>query len=77
MAGLDYFRRAVELTERHLRPGQRGLHDAYRVNNGGSGTIEQVMREIEHLRRERRVKRAHLDQRRQRRARTRGLPVSA
>ncbi len=85
LMGVDFFRRSVELAERHLRPGQRvehtiqtnatlldeewasffkqheflvgvsidgpqELHDAYRVNKGGKGTFEQVMRGLGHLR---------------------------
>src|SRR5436309_10554972 len=83
--GLDFFRRSVELAERHLRPGQRAaysiqtngtlvdsdwaaffreheflvgisidgpreMHDAYRVNKGGKGSFDQVMRGLGHLR---------------------------
>ncbi len=79
LMGLDFFRRAVELTAQYLRPGQRAehtmqtngtlldaewaaffrehdflvgisidgprdLHDAYRVNKGGQGSFDQVMR---------------------------------
>jgi uncharacterized protein len=86
LMGLDFFRRAVELTERYLRPGQRAehtiqtngtlldeewaaffheheflvgisidgpreLHDAYRVDKGGAGSFDQVMRGLGHLRR--------------------------
>jgi serine-type anaerobic sulfatase-maturating enzyme len=85
LMGLDFFRRSVELAERHLRPGQRAaytiqtngtmideewaaffaqqeflvgisidgpreLHDAYRVNKGGKGSFEDVMRGLGHLR---------------------------
>jgi len=84
LMGLDFFRRSVELAERHVRPGQRAvytiqtngtlldeewaaffkehdflvgisidgpreLHDAYRVNKGGKGSFEQVMRGLEYL----------------------------
>jgi uncharacterized protein len=86
MMGLDFFRRAVELAEKHRKPGQRiqhtmqtnavliddawaaflkehdflmgvsidgpkEIHDTYRVNKGGSGTIDQVMRGWKALRR--------------------------
>jgi uncharacterized protein len=79
LMGLDFFRRSVELVERHLRHGQRALHtiqtngtkvdrewgaffrehdvlvglsvdgpkeihDGYRVDKGGKGTFDQVMR---------------------------------
>ena len=79
LMGIDFFRRSVELAERHLQPGQRAawtmqtngtliddewaaffaehdflvgisidgpreVHDAYRVNKGGKGSFEQVMR---------------------------------
>ena len=79
MMGLDFFRRAVELAEKHRKPGQRiqhtmqtnavliddgwaaflkehdflmgvsidgpkETHDTYRVNKGGSGTFDQVMK---------------------------------
>jgi uncharacterized protein len=79
LMGLDFFRRAVELQERHKRPGMtientlqtngtrldeewaaflaehrfligisldgpRELHDGYRVDKGGHGTFDQVMR---------------------------------
>jgi uncharacterized protein len=85
LMGLDFFRRSVELAERHLRPGQqavhtiqtngtllgeawatffaehdflvgisidgpRELHDAYRVNKGGRGSFNDVMRGLTHLR---------------------------
>jgi uncharacterized protein len=85
LMGLDFFRRSVELTERHLTPGQRAvitiqtngtlldedwceffkendvlvgisidgpreLHDAYRVNKGGKGSFDDVMRGLGHLR---------------------------
>src|SRR5436190_12778311 len=85
LMGLDFFRRSVELAERHLRPGQRAvytiqtngtlvdsewaaffreheflvgvsidgpreLHDAYRVNKGGKGSFDEVMRGLGHLR---------------------------
>src|SRR5690242_9801833 len=85
LMGLDFFRRSIELAERHLRPGQRArytiqtngtlidrewaaffrendflvglsidgprrMHDAYRVNKGGKGSFEQVMRGLAHLR---------------------------
>jgi uncharacterized protein len=84
LMGLDFFRRSVELTERHLRPGQRAtitiqtngtlvdeewaaffkengvlvgisidgpreLHDAYRVNKGGKGSFDDVMRGLGQL----------------------------
>lgn len=86
MMGLDFYRRAVELAEKHRKPGQRvqhtmqtngvlvddewaaffeqhgfligvsidgprEMHDAYRVNKGGSGTFDQVMKGWETLRR--------------------------
>ena len=79
LMGLDFFRRAIELQERHRRPGMtientlqtngtrlddewaaflaehrfligisldgpRELHDGYRVDKGGHGTFDQVMR---------------------------------
>jgi uncharacterized protein len=79
MMGLDFFRRAVELAEKHRKPGQRiqhtmqtnavliddawaaflkehdflmgvsidgpkEIHDTYRVNKGGAGTFDQVMK---------------------------------
>ena len=85
LMGLDFFRRSVELTERHLRPGQRAvitiqtngtlldqewceffkendvlvgisidgpreIHDGYRVNKGGKGSFDDVMRGLGHLR---------------------------
>jgi uncharacterized protein len=85
LMGLQFFRRSVELANRHLRPGQRAvytiqtngtlidadwasffkehdflvgisidgpraLHDAYRVNKGGKGSFDQVMRGLDHLR---------------------------
>jgi uncharacterized protein len=85
LMGLDFFRRSVEVAERHLRPGQRAaytiqtngtlideewaaffarhdflvgisidgpreLHDAYRVNKGGKGSFDDVMRGLAHLR---------------------------
>jgi uncharacterized protein len=85
LMGLDFFRRAVELAARYLRPGQRAvhtiqtngtlldeawaaffrehaflvgisidgpreLHDAYRVNKGGKGSFDDVMRGLAHLR---------------------------
>ena len=85
LMGLDFFRRSVELTEKHLRPGQRAvitiqtngtlldaewceffkennvlvgisidgpreIHDAYRVNKGGRGSFDEVMRGLDHLR---------------------------
>jgi uncharacterized protein len=84
LMGLDFFRRSVELTEKHKRPGQkvvhtiqtngtklddewcdffkqheflvglsvdgpRELHDAYRVDKGGQGTFDQVMRGLTFL----------------------------
>jgi serine-type anaerobic sulfatase-maturating enzyme len=85
LMGIDFFRRAVELANGYLRPGQRAehtiqtngtlieeewaaffeqhdflvgisidgpreLHDAYRVNKGGQGSFDQVMRGLGHLR---------------------------
>jgi uncharacterized protein len=85
LMGLDFFRRAVELAEHYLEPGQRAvntiqtnatlldaewaaffrehdflvgvsidgpreLHDAYRVNRGGKGSFDEVMRGLGHLR---------------------------
>jgi serine-type anaerobic sulfatase-maturating enzyme len=85
LMGLDFFRHAVELTARHLAPGQRAahtiqtngtlldaewaaffgehdflvgisidgpreLHDAYRVNKGGKGSFDDVIRGLGHLR---------------------------
>src|SRR4051812_41009225 len=85
LMGLDFFRRASELAERYLQPGQRAvntmqtnatlideewaaflrehdflvgisidgpraLHDAYRVNRGGKGSFDEVMRGLGHLR---------------------------
>lgn len=85
LMGLDFFRRSVELAERHLQPGQRAvytmqtngtlldedwaaffqehdflvgisidgpeeLHDAYRVNKGGTGSFDQVLRGLGSLR---------------------------
>ena len=79
LMGLEFFRHAMELVERHSRPGQkvehtiqtngtrlddewctffkrhnflvglsvdgpRALHDTYRVDKGGKGTFDQVMR---------------------------------
>lgn len=84
LMGLDFFRRAVELTNECLRPGQqvehtiqtngtlldeewaqffaenaflvglsidgpRKLHDRYRVNKGGKGSFDDVMRGLRHL----------------------------
>jgi uncharacterized protein len=84
LMGLDFFRRSVELAERHLLPRQRAsytiqtngtlldeewaaflkehnflvgisidgpreLHDAYRVNKGGAGSFDQVLRGLGHL----------------------------
>ena len=84
LMGLDFFRRSVELANRHLLPGQRAaytiqtnatlldeewaaffkendflvgvsidgprdLHDAYRVNNGGEGSFDQVMHGLSYL----------------------------
>jgi uncharacterized protein len=84
LMGLDFFRRSVELVERHLAPGQRALHtiqtngtlldpewaaffrdhdvlvgisidgpravhDTYRVNKGGKGSFDDVMRGLEVL----------------------------
>ena len=86
MMGLDFFRRAVELAEKHKKPGQRiehtmqtnavlidddwaeffkensfligvsidgpkEIHDTYRVNKGGGGTFDQVMKGWEALQR--------------------------
>jgi uncharacterized protein len=86
LMGLDFFRRAVELQERHKRPGMtventlqtngtrldddwcaflaehgfligisldgpRELHDGYRVDKGGHGTFDQVMRGLRLLQR--------------------------
>jgi uncharacterized protein len=86
LMGLDFFRRSVELVEKHKRPGQtvaytiqtngtrlddawsaffkehnflvglsidgpRELHDAYRVDKGGAGSFDRVMRGWEALRR--------------------------
>jgi len=86
MMGLDFYLRAVELAEKHGKPGQRiqhtmqtngvlvddewaaffkqhgfligisidgprEIHDTYRVNKGGSGTFDQVMKGYEALRR--------------------------
>jgi uncharacterized protein len=85
LMGLEFFRFAMELVERHSRPGQRvehtiqtngtrlddgwceffkqhnflvglsvdgplELHDVYRVDKGGKGTFDQVMRGWEVLR---------------------------
>jgi uncharacterized protein len=85
LMGLDFFRRSVEIAEKHKRPGQqllhtmqtngtklndawcaffrehnfliglsvdgpRQMHDAYRVNKGGAGSFDQVMRGWELLR---------------------------
>jgi uncharacterized protein len=85
LMGLDFFRRAVDISQRHLEPGQRAafgiqtngtlldeewaaflkdhdflvgisidgpreIHDTYRVNKGGRGTFDQVMRGLRHLR---------------------------
>ena len=85
MMGLEFFRRSVELADRHLKPGQRAvyaiqtngtlldadwaaffrehdflvgisidgpreIHDTYRVNKGGRGSFDQVMRGLEQLR---------------------------
>jgi uncharacterized protein len=79
LMGLDFFRRSVELVERHLRPGQRAqhtiqtngtkldaewsaffrehgflvglsvdgpreIHDGYRLDKGGKGSFDQVLR---------------------------------
>jgi uncharacterized protein len=79
LMGLDFFKRSVDLVERHKKPGQhvtytiqtngtrlddewsaffkahkvlvglsvdgpRALHDAYRVDKGGRGTFDDVMR---------------------------------
>ncbi len=86
MMGLDFYRRAAELAEKHRKPGQRiqhtmqtnallidddwatffkehgflvgvsidgprEMHDTYRVNKGGSGTFDQVMKGWNALRR--------------------------
>jgi uncharacterized protein len=86
LMGLDFFRRSIQVAEKHRQPGQRVLHtiqtngvllddewcaflkehnflvglsvdgpremhDAYRVNKGGAGTFDQVMRGWETLRR--------------------------
>ena len=86
MMGIDFYRRAVELAEKHRKPGQRirhtmqtnavliddewaaflkehnflmgvsidgpkGMHDTYRVNKGGSGTFDQVVKGWEALQR--------------------------
>ena len=83
--GVEFFRRSVELVDRHLRPGQqaaytiqtngtklnsewaaffheheflvgisidgpRELHDTFRLNRGGRGSFEQVMRGLGELR---------------------------
>ena len=85
LMGLDFFRRSIELTRQHLRPGQRAehtiqtngtlidadwaaffrehgflvgisidgpgeIHDTYRVNKGGKGSFDDVMRGLGHLR---------------------------
>jgi uncharacterized protein len=85
LMGIDFFRRSIELAERHLLPGQRAaytmqtngtlideewaaffeehgfligisidgpraMHDAYRVNKGGKGSYDQVMRGLGLLR---------------------------
>ena len=85
LMGLEFFRRSVEIVERHLLPGQRAaytiqtngtlldaewatffknhgflvgisvdgpreMHDAYRVNKGGKGSFDQVMRGLAVLR---------------------------
>ena len=58
--------------------GPQDLHDAYRVNKGGKGSFDQVMRGLDVLRDGRgRVERADDDPRRERRARPRGLPLPA
>src|SRR5436305_7451398 len=84
LMGVDFFRRSVELAQRHLRPGQRAtytiqtnatlldeewaaffaehgflvgvsidgpraLHDAYRVDRGGKGSFDRVMRGLAFL----------------------------
>jgi uncharacterized protein len=84
LMGLDFFRRSVELAEKHKRPGQKvqhtiqtngtqlddawcaflkehrflvgisfdgpsELHDAYRVDKGGQGTFDQVLRGLNSL----------------------------
>jgi uncharacterized protein len=84
LMGLDFFRRAVELSETHKKPGQQvqhtiqtngtklddewcaffkehgflvgisfdgppALHDAYRVDKGGKGTFDQVLRGLDFL----------------------------
>jgi uncharacterized protein len=83
--GVEFFRRAIELTDRYLAPGQRAVytiqtngtllddewaaffrehdflvgisidgprevHDTYRVNKGGKGSFDDVMRGLGHLR---------------------------
>jgi uncharacterized protein len=85
LMGLDFFRRTVEIAQRHLRPGQkaaytiqtngtrldeewaaffrehdflvgisidgpRDLHDAYRVDKGGKGSFDRVIRGLGFLR---------------------------
>ncbi len=85
LMGVEFYRRAIELARRYLRPGQRAvytmqtngtridevwadmfrehgflvglsidgpreIHDAYRVNKGGKGSFDQVMRGLTHLR---------------------------
>ena len=85
LMGLDFFKEAVAIAEKHKKPGQRilhtmqtngtklddewaaffkehnfliglsvdgprELHDAYRVNKGGAGSFDQVMRGWEVLR---------------------------
>jgi len=85
LMGLDFFKRSVELVDKHRRPGQqieytlqtngtlldddwcaflkqnnflvglsvdgpRELHDTYRVNKGGKGSFDEVMRGWECLR---------------------------
>ena len=58
--------------------GPRELHDAYRVNKGGKGSFDQVMRGLDApARRRGRVERADDDPCRQRGARPRGVPLPA
>jgi len=86
LMGVEFFRRSVEIANRHLAPGQRAaytiqtnatlindewaaffkendflvgasidgpreLHDAYRVDKGGQGSFDKVVRGLEALRR--------------------------
>ena len=58
--------------------GPREIHDAYRVNKGGKGTFDQVMRGLGHLAAaDVDVERADDGARGQRRARPRGVPLPA